>query len=188
MVGFFEREKSLKCPFKLPCAPPFLPPFFATEKRLSAKHHVAPATPALFEQCSLSTDYMNSIYSIEQSNWIFGSFVIDSLIDQYLSLLAPVNTPLELSLETSLLPPSESSPSFKVPESSHCKPGRKRKPVPTNPEDIHREIELKRFKNTEAARRCRQRKNQRIDELEFRVNQLEAENQRLMAIIRSINV
>ncbi|KAJ3038719.1 hypothetical protein HDV00_000379 [Rhizophlyctis rosea] len=59
------------------------------------------------------------------------------------------------------------------------RPGRKRKPRPTDPEVIMQEVVAKRAKNTEAARRSRMRKVMRMEALEDRIRELEEENEAL---------
>lgn len=68
------------------------------------------------------------------------------------------------------------------------RPGRKPKPRPTDPSEIQRELQEKRRKNTEAARRSRVKRTQRYDEMEVQLDELTKENEDLkqeLALLRS---
>ncbi|KAJ3056572.1 hypothetical protein HK097_005969 [Rhizophlyctis rosea] len=98
--------------------------------------------------------------------------------------LLPTDQPTTVSPHLTSPPTTmiaEAQPTFPQPN----RPGRKRKPRPTDPEVIMQEVAAKRAKNTEAARRSRMRKVMRMESLEDRIRELEEENEALRMRLES---
>ncbi|KXS10118.1 hypothetical protein M427DRAFT_63045 [Gonapodya prolifera JEL478] len=87
--------------------------------------------------------------------------------------VAPEATPILNSLGA--------SPILNSLDSAQMQMQKKRRRAKDDEEEVSDEVKLKRMKNTEAARRSRQRKAERLDHLEVRAAELEAANAELRA-------
>ncbi|KAI8810572.1 hypothetical protein BJ742DRAFT_770203 [Cladochytrium replicatum] len=124
-----------------------------------------PVTPAPSADLSLASMLLNMV---REKNFA----------EPAISFSLPITTPIPPKPEavaTEPPPPPAIDPITGLPIKVKKKVGRKKKIRPTDPEIIAAELARKRLKNTEAAKRSRQKRMQKVDSLEDRLKILEQE-------------